>query len=40
MMTLFSDDQVLLSDSEDDLQRALHTLHKTTEQFGKTIYPL
>jgi hypothetical protein len=31
---LFANDQVILSDSEDDLQTALYTLHNITEQFG------
>jgi hypothetical protein len=29
---LFADDQVLLSDSEDDLQTALYTLQNTKEK--------
>jgi hypothetical protein len=37
---LFAYDQVLLSDSEDDLQRTLHTLHNITKQFGMKICPL
>jgi hypothetical protein len=36
---LFTDDHILLSDSEDNVQRALYTLH-TTEQFGMEISPL
>jgi hypothetical protein len=37
---LFSDDQVILPDSEHELQIALYTLHNTTEQFGMNIFPL
>jgi hypothetical protein len=37
---LFSDDQVLLSESEDDLQTALYILIKNIRQFGTKISPL
>jgi hypothetical protein len=36
---LFLNEQILLSISEDDLQRALFILHSTTEQFGIEISP-
>jgi hypothetical protein len=34
-MLLFADDQVLLSDSEDDLQKTLYTLHNITKQMER-----
>jgi hypothetical protein len=37
---LFSYDQALSSDSYDDLQRAMHNLHSTTEQFGVEMFPI
>jgi hypothetical protein len=37
---LFADDQVHLSDSEDDLQRTLYASRNTVKQFGMKIYPL
>jgi hypothetical protein len=37
---LFADDQVLLSDPENNLQRASYTLHNAIKQFGMKISPL
>jgi len=37
---LFADDQVHLSDSEDDLQRTLYASRNTVKQFGMKISPL
>jgi hypothetical protein len=37
---LLWDDPVLLSDSEDDLQKAISQNYKTTKQFGMKISPL
>jgi hypothetical protein len=37
---LFADHQVLLSDSDDDFQTALCTLHNSKEQFGMEISSL
>jgi hypothetical protein len=37
---LFADDQILLSGSDDDLHRALYTLHNTTKQFQMKTFPL
>jgi predicted RNA-binding protein associated with RNAse of E/G family len=37
---LFTVGQALLLDSEDDLQRALRTLHNTTTQFVRKISPI
>jgi hypothetical protein len=36
---LFADGKILLSHSDDDLQRALYTLRNITEQFGMKICP-
>jgi hypothetical protein len=36
----YADDQVLLSDSKDDLLRILYTMHNTKIQFGMKIPPL
>jgi hypothetical protein len=38
--TLFADDQVLLSDLDDNLQRALYTLDITSKQCGVRISPI
>lgn len=37
---LYAHDQVLISVSEDDLQRALYTLYNTTKQFVMKMSPL
>jgi hypothetical protein len=34
---LFSDDQVVIANSEDNLQRGLHALHQTVQTFGMKI---
>jgi hypothetical protein len=37
---LFADNQAGLLDSDDDLQEALYTLHKTTQQIGMETFLL
>jgi hypothetical protein len=34
---LFADEQVVISNSEDNLQRGLHALHQTVQTFGMAI---
>jgi hypothetical protein len=34
---LFADDQVVIANSEDNLQRGLHSLHQTVQTFGMRI---
>jgi hypothetical protein len=34
---LFADDQVVIANSEDNLQRGLHALHQTVQTFGMKI---
>jgi hypothetical protein len=34
---LFADDQVVIANSEDNLQRGLHALHQTVQAFGMKI---
>jgi hypothetical protein len=34
---IFTDDQVVITNSEDNLQRGLHALHQTAQTFGLKI---
>jgi hypothetical protein len=40
MQSLCADNQLILPDSDDDLQRALHTLHSNTKHLGMKILQL